>query len=694
MKKMICVFTMMAAFLVFYMGLQTYGEQQYNKIVNLAEAIAEEQDQQVYVVTIETTAQQDALTAIEDFLEENGLSAVVYHMEKANDLQVKDRIFLYTHASMRTFSFFKSKHEKDIDFTKAKGIYYSNKDNDETAYDTLCFIDKKYKRSYQKTLEVHPLSDYLTYAKERPRLQLHIVCDSPKQTQELIKYSKLQTFIEVESEAEDMEESFFPAINQHLSLLLLLLVAISMTLLMHCEIMKYRKEIMICKLHGISDGYIFIKRFLPTFLMYFLIFLATIAACYGAWVGTLHVIQIPLLSYLRTMLLYFGGFLILSAITTYFFIASLTSYIFLKKRVTAVWMARCTLVLKLIVIVLILSPFHLALTQGIQALQTSVFLYQNKDNMASQLSVEGLREGTLPLKRVKSKILGYMQTHHAIYQDFGQNKQNEMLYALYPQITERMDHPFLIVNTEYLKDYPLQTADGKTVDPDSLQDHTLLVPVAYQGEEYSIYAADISDIMYIRMNQQFLDNYPIPYGGTYKVKDPILEVRTQLDEDTDWSSPYLFLQDDAESLAEFQHFLKEEQLECQVILGTSREIYDLVVEKQKDLYTTFLFMLLVYLLLIVVFLFQNVFLYFQENSMLAALQYLVGKSFLQRHGELLAMDIIIYLIGSIIGCVFLQIPLSFLAAFLLGAIGIEALLMYGMTRTFERNNMTTILKGE
>ena len=162
-------------------------------------------------------------------------------------------------------------------------------------------------------------------------------------------------------------------------------------------------------------------------------------------------------------------------------------------------------------------------------------------------------------------------------------------HKAYPTQVAKFEHPFIIVNRNYLANDEIKTIDGDVLSLEKVADHTVLVPERYKDVDVRKYAPLCQSMIYVENGKSYINRYPLLLDTQERfVKDPIIEIRTELDEDLSWNGEYMMLPYTQENLDELRTYLKKAGLEHQVELDTSQKLYSQVVDKNKDclLYTS------------------------------------------------------------------------------------------------------------
>lgn len=695
MKKLLYIFISLVSFIVFFLGFQLYSERQYAQILNFEYAYAQQHEQDILTIFLRLDDEQ-VMSELEYFLENHDYSASSHYEINNKSLNKINMIFFYTKDKLDNLSFFKTKNGKYLDFSTKQTSYLSSNIKDEESIDNLQFINKKYEKGYQDIIQVRQLFSYMEITEDKIEMPVYIICDDKQEAFNQLQSSNLYNYLSSQVEIDtDHDEAFFLSLDYSLSIILIIIVSMSFFLTLCCDIVSYQKEICVRKLMGMSSSYIFKKLYMKTIGKVLVSFIFILVFCYVIWFQSYLEIQLPFLMFLVRMSIIFLILLSIACIGGYVFIYFINNSIYLKKKSNIKWVLKSTTLLKIFILVLILPSFFTGSVQGITAVKNSLELWKYKDKLEYNLFIEGIDIEVEKISEIVHRLNEYMEDEGAVYQDFSQNLKNLQLYQMYPDKIEKFQHPFLIVNTEYLRNYKLKTEEGDIINVDQLNDNTVLVPQMYKGIDLSIYVHEYSNIIYLDNGIKLVNYYPLILEGEQRVvENPIILVRTKLDEGIDWTGNSYMLPYTKQTSEKFQQYLKGQNLENIVKLNISKQMYSDIVEKYKDQMIQFLVIFIVYILLLIAFMYQNMYLYFTENKTLIAIDYLSGKSFLQRYSSYISNQIFVYTFIFAIGYWVLHLDIIFLFIFSICSILIQMMMMKWMVVKFERNHIVKILKGE
>ena len=93
---------------------------------------------------------------------------------------------------------------------------------------------------------------------------------------------------------------------------------------------------------------------------------------------------------------------------------------------------------------------------------------------------------------------------------------------------------------------------------------------------------------------------------------------------------------------ELQNYMNKSDYGKYITFQNTSNEYDIIYQEYKDDIIFLLPLFITYIFVILIFIYQNVYLYFIENRKKFAIEYLLGMSYLQRHGDIIYKNILVY----------------------------------------------------
>ncbi len=283
------------------------------------------------------------------------------------------------------------------------------------------------------------------------------------------------------------------------------------------------------------------------------------------------------------------------------------------------------------------------------------------------------------------KIYEILDANGATYVD----SQNLMIY--YTMGGNPWGDPFIpviCVNKNYLQDYDITLKDGNILDLNKIKNKTYLVPPKYKDEDYNKYFfLEEYESLLVKEGMNYY-NPSISDGYTF-IEDPvILFIDGYNDLAIPWYPNTFFSEDEA-----MNNLFKEAGLDDgYAIYDTSQWVNSMKNQYKKDVIEA-VGTLVIYTLMILVFLYQSVYLYMKEKKKVISVQYLLGYNRFKRYRKMIGMNIIPYGIVFIIAIIFLKISVFTVLCFIIPYSLVELFFMYYMIRKFEITTVVAVLMG-
>ena len=701
MKRVANVLTIAVAVFVFMFFYQNTSSAHYNSMNNFLSSLAEATGRQN--VAIEYKLYDDegnnVFYKLVDFLKENKYDALSYFPVRRYDFILDQVIFLYTEHELNEFDFFKSMHGKDIDFTLDDGSYYSSFINDKSATDTIDFINSSYQKEYQPRIIIKQLQSIVSDGYNENDALIYLIGEDCDQLISDIKNSEIANYLKSEPDTGlylvEPEELNIEAIN-----ILLILSISALIVITICDLIGEKKEITIRKLFGEKNTSIYLELIAKRFLFNWFLFLATQVLLYVFIVRDIRPIHFLLL---KPLALSFGLF------TVIWIVANLVSYYVLTrvgrvinlKRDSAVGFANViTLLLKVILITLMITPFINLFSEAPVVLEEYVIFRKNKDNMLNNLAIYGMSWGVASNPTKLKPTFEFFEKLDWVYHDFSANYIHEHTLQSIPEEMHQLmfvQHPYAIANANYLKDYNIRDLDGNPIDFNALEHNTLLVPEAYKDDVFPdlYYLGPDKHTVYIQDGGTFYNYYPLlPNIEMLRQDNPVILFINKLDVDMKWNRTHLSIRNEGDTEKKVNDFLVDNQMDNDIIIASMDDDYNAIVQINNRQASNFAITLCLYVLMIFIFQFQTVFVYFSESKDEVALNYLFGKTYFQRYGFLILNSSLVYSVPLLVGIGLLKVNFKSMLLYVAFGIILDFIVSTIMIRSFEKKKTLSVLKGE
>lgn len=698
MKKLIYAFEIMIAIIVFTLSFSTISRDQFERTDNFIFLLSNEHQEFVNVsMTLDTnpSTRKANFNEFMNLLEkENCIAVIPIQKQGDNMLQTWIR-YVYAPKGYLIPNIY-LRNDKQINFSRNTDKYYTSYISDKQGYDTIDFIDRNYNKDYQNLIQIKQLSKFLENNDSLEEVPLYIISDHASSTLDTFLESDIGYLFNEFEEFEDVEYTIEPQDNS-LSYKFILFSAMALFILICCDVLKSKKEIMTRKMFGANCFFIFRKMFLKTFVLSILLYPSTQIICYMMRIGNLRTVQFLLINQLAKYFLLYTLFTILAGVAIYIIILCTHDYKHMKKQGNSNRIPYFSLLLNMTFMIMIVSPMLSIYAEASSSLQTLWVFLSHKDAFIDSNYIAGIgnHHKDMDASNAIALMESYVLDHGGIYQDFHKNKEAEELKKAFPYGNIPLyDAPYIVVNKAYLQRYDVKLMHGTTLDLDTLHGNVLLIPEKYKDISTDLYCEDhCSQMIEVANHQTYynLNAYEYDYDDLVK-KDPIILVTEDISNKS-WNNFYFDMRSEKER-NKLQTYMEKNKLENIVYLGSTNELYQNSRNRNIDLAIHLVCMTAIYFILLFIFVFQSIYIDFYEHKGEFAMNYLVGKNHWQRHKQLYLKTVFVYAITFIILSIYQKIPLRSLMKLESIMIVFEFLLTYLMIRRMEHNNIIAILKGE
>lgn len=707
MKRLANLLTFFVAMFIFMFFYQNTSLNHYNSVVGLESSFAETTGKDY--VSIEYNLYDDegndVFQKLVDFLEEFNYDAMSFTRNRRYDFIIDTTVYLHTENNLNDLDFFKSVNGKNIDFTLDNNSYYSSFINDKEATDIIDFINNSYHKEYQPKLTIKQFKSMLRDNPEKRTAIIFLYSDEKSNLIRDIENSEISNYI-VSDDSTFIYELAKPEVLNIDAIKILLLLSISSLIVISiCDLIGEKKEITIRKLFGEKNSSIYFNLIARRYLFNLILYIMTQILLYIVIIRGIRPIHILLL---KPLLFAFGLYLtfwIFANLVSYFVLTKVGKATNLKQNNTVRFTNSITLIIKVILVVLMITPFINLFTLAPLTIEENIILRKNKTKMKNNLAIEGIfldsEDYSLDEWEPLKLTLEFLEDLNWVYRDFSANYLPEELKQEIPEEVfgqQYVQHPYIVANDTYLKDYDIRDLDGNSIDLKSLENNTLLVPETYKNDEFTdVYYDDgqCTNIIYIQDGGIFYNYYPlVPDIEVLRQHNPVILFKNKLDANMEWNGTSLSIRDEEDTREKIDDFLVNNELDNIVHITSMDNVYDTTMARSNDQVFNFILTLCLYILMIFIFQYQTVFVYFSENKDEIAVNYLFGKTYMQRYGLLILNSIIVYFVPLSIGIGFLKIHYKFMLMYVLFGIILDFIVSTIMIRSFEKKKTLSVLKGE
>ena len=704
MKRVANVLTIAVAVFVFMFFYQNVSANHYTSINNFSSSLSNATGR--HEVAIEYKLYDDAgnnvFHKLVDFLEENKYDAMSFTEVRRHDFIIDRIMYLYTEYELNDFDFFKSRHGNNIDFTTNDGSNYSSFINDEGATDIIDFINSSYQKEYQPKITIKQFQAIVSDGYKEKDALIFIFGEDRDRLIHDIENSEIANYLK--SDPDTSWSLLEPDVLDMEATNILLILSISALIIITiCDLIGEKKEITIRKLFGEKNTSIYLDLIAKRFLFNWVLFLATQVLLYVFIIRDIRPIHFLLIKPLAISFGLFTAFWVVANLISYFVLTKVGRATNLKRDSAVGFANLITLLLKVILIALMITPFINLFSDAPLVLEEYVILRKNKANMLNNLVIVSIVTDNAALEKLVLTF-NYFEKLNWVYHDFSANYlPKEILERLLERLPPEMhkealvQHPYIIANANYLKDYDIRDLDGSPIDFNALEHNTLLVPKAYKDDVFTdlYYLGPDKHTVFIQNGGTFYNHYPLlPDIEMLRQDNPVILFINKMDSDMGWNGNFLSIRNEGDTGKKVNDFLVDNQIDNVIRIASTDSDYYTVVQRNNSQVFNFAVTLCLYVLMIFIFQFQTVFVYFSESKDEVALNYLFGKTYFQRYGFLILNSSLAYIVPLLVGISMLKVNYKFMLLYVLFGIILDFIVSTVMIRSFEKKKTLSVLKGE
>lgn len=706
MKRIANILTIFVAAFVFIFFYQNVSSNHYNSVVGFESSFSRTTGKDTVIIEYQFFDDDgnNVFYKLIDFLEEFNYDALSIVHTRRYDFILDTNIYLHTDINLNDLEFFETINRKDIDFTQNDNRFYSSYIDEEGATDTIDFVNSAYQKDYQPKLTINQFENLVEYNTERGIAYIYLYGSDYDDLARDIENSEISNYIVTDGGFSSYELAEPVALSIGAINILLILSISSLIVISICDLLKDKKEITIRKIFGEEDTSIYRNLIAKRYLLNLILYIGTQILLYAVIIRGVRQIHLFLL---KPLILAFGTYLmfwIIANLISYFVLKRVGRVTNLKQSDTVRFINSTTLIIKLVLIILMITPFINLFTTAPLIIEENLILRENKDTMNNNLSIEDVyiedfsysESGPKPV----NLTLEFFQELNWVYHDFFANfLPPEMMEQISEEVFQEqfVHHPYIVANDAYLKNYDIRDLDGNQIDFNDLENNTLLVPQTYKNDTFTdvYYDSPTHNTVYIQDGGTFYGYYPlVPSIEVLRQHNPVILFKNQLDASMRWNGNFLSIKDEGDTREKIDIFLQNNNLNTIVAITNNDNIYDITLSRSNDQILNFALTLGLYILMVFIFQYQIVYVYFSESKEEIAVNYLFGKTYLQRYGLLILKSIVIYIAPLIIGMVVLRIQYKYMLLYISFGLVLDLIVSTIMIRSFEKKRTLSVLKGE
>lgn len=452
---------------------------------------------------------------------------------------------------------------------------------------------------------------------------------------------------------------------------------------------QHLKEVSVRKMMGHSDVRIQWRLLGRFFLSLLLVYVITLGIAYWFFVGDAGSIGTAIYKGQLKILAYFAAGLLGVFAGSYVYIRYISSAMYLKRKSTYKMLLYGNLAVKILIFILVITPLLTKLESGYRSFRDVNYRERKHDadlyryNVSLDIPMSDFDR----IMKMFGDAFEISEKENAVLADFSDADLSlfeEFDVELAPNTVSS-----IVVNTEYLKDYKILHEDGTVLDFKTLKGNTMLVPLELKGKPFTTISQKEYPKVYVEFQDSFY-NPDISKRDHFKVKDPIVFYMKEYDASGMQTLYGAVYYSDLEGLRES---FDEAGYGDALRVTDLRPVYDFYMGEYKQEALESLYIFALYLSVVLILLYEIIYLHLEEKRQLISIQYLLGKSYGERYRNLYLMSLVSYAVLIPYSLVFLKVSSVSLLALFSILILLEMILVSGLIKRFESTDMVKTIKG-
>lgn len=668
MKKSAYLFSILFSiflFLVVYLG---EGNVNYRSSLNYytifeSETILEKNSYLLINVKSDFKKDQSAILELMQILDKNDAVAVATHAYSGNELQ-SNYVYIYTKENQFSEQL-NIKEENWIDFSSLNELryYVLKEENLKENEISVPLINPMYYLYFETyPTRYHP---FFHINEEYGPKMIRIAGINVDTMMEELQNTILKDYITSIDIVEDMgglleQEGIVYNLDQSFWIAMIL-GFFSFLMLVMTLILKERRNIVILRLHGISTFKILGQRYLPFLFQLWGIFVGVHILMLFVFVSEYSKLTAMIYNHVGSHIVGFTILIICVFICCLIFIACIQDYHNLKQRKPSVFLLQLNLALKLLISIVLMSPFSELLQQTWMQYKETIAMYQQFDVSKQRYYLKITAENSSIInqdKQLVSSIYSYLEENYEgkCYDSMNWFVLNDVYTNDSDLPVEYQDDygiPYVVVNQNYLTSYePIVHENGKLVDLNMYKGGVLFVPEMHKvSDSLRIYKEKFNceNIVYIKdLTKQMKTLYFQDEIYNEKVINPIIYMADAQDKESAYymgTSFYIDTDNIDKVYTEMEEIGYGGNITFEWLYPATTREYN----EQFLIFTSFFFYFIEYLFLYLLFIYQFMEVYLSLYGYKKTIEYLHGISYFDRYKEVYMIHLSIYLIASI-GC--------------------------------------------
>ncbi|WP_278850474.1 DUF1430 domain-containing protein [Thomasclavelia spiroformis] len=681
MKKILVLYTIFMASILFYFSYDSYNFINYAKIMNMQNNLGNEITS-FQIDILDKNYHQDILKTIATYANQNKIQYIVGDLIPSEDgsmlyyeyINIYDNDLFYDNVRMVS--------GKKIDFTDLNNLgYISSNTNDKQATGTISSYNNTY---FMHEFQVFQFKNANIYLPEAYNTRLNFFVEGNTKAKNLT--SMLQekynddiitiNFRQAHGGSIEEIESTYRQSDIEYAIVCSFIV---MLLIMLCIIIKDKKEILIRKMHGQNSLRIVLELYLKKALMIWLIYVITFLILWllviRQWDNFYIELFNDIIKYISIGLLLIPLILLLA----HLYIKMTTNVIELKNQQKSKAMIYINVILKIAISIIIMMPLVTSLNQAYFNLEKYIYTKQHYQEYTDYYTFAYFEGNKEELEEVFQQNIYFDMSDYNYASDI-----NAYAYTGMPNIENTENLPIIYVNKKYLENYHFVDNDNHDIDINKINDQTILVPKKYQNKQIH----ESGTIIKVKNTHK---HYNLNLRqSAYYVDEPIIVIYAH----SDWisaNSQGLFLKN--KNRNELENEISKITDQDYRISSVKSDINNYSVRAQNIFINTFS-KIVMCLALYALFIFQFASLYIQDNKKELSIMYLSGKTKFNRYSNIFISNLCIYLLIILIAVLYKKIMFILCMEFAIIFFVFDMIFLLLFIRHFERKSIVANLKGE
>lgn len=491
-------------------------------------------------------------------------------------------------------------------------------------------------------------------------------------------------------------------------LICIVLAFVTLILLIIVNTVKHKKMIAVCRLNGISKIRIIKKQFVGFLLNLFISYSLTQLLLLYIFAGPYRETTSSFYHFICLSILGFLVLIIALLLFVYLYLYLNRNFHDLKQNKINAFSIRMNIITKIIMSTVLITPFVSIVPDFFSQIHQTMALHNMKLESENRYGINIYADkytnliGGDKAEEVTSQVLTILAEQYDgklydIWEWYVRYKGSKEENNFEEISTSIYDVPFIYVNRNYLKDYSIQSYQSdKELDINTLRGGVILVPKEHEDSESLLYYKNQLNYSQEIIIENNTNDYKVlkfndaELNDKY-IKNPIIYV---CDEEvpktisTMQSSFYI----NTDDLPMVYKSLSEAGFKDNITFNSLLPVMQQAYNKQLVTFSSMAFLLIGYLTVYLVFVYQSIYVYLDVYKRKIAVQYLHGFSYIKRYHEIYIINACAYLIAAIAAYLIYRISLLDVLLYVTFFGGIEIIFEIYQIYRFEKREGIQSLK--